>query len=211
MPSKDKETRMTATPITVRDGDDDHPAVIEGYALKFDRKSEVMGLGLTFRESIDPHALDKTDMSNVVALFNHDQSQVLGRTGVNLELTVDETGLKYTLTPPNTQLGRDLLENIRAGIISQSSFAFTIAPDKDAQKWEKSDEHGVKYNRTIRSIDHLYDVSPVTTPAYPDTEVTVGARSMEQIKALDVSPEWQVKRDEMLKQLKREALTRGLF
>ncbi|WP_420806847.1 HK97 family phage prohead protease [Schleiferilactobacillus perolens] len=206
-----KEIRMTATPVTVREGDDDHPAVIEGYALKFNRASEVMGGGLNFRESIDPHALDKTDMRNVVALFNHDQSQVLGRTGVNLELTVDETGLKYSLTPPNTQLGRDLVENIRAGIISQSSFAFTIAPDKDAQKWEKSNERGVKYHRIIRSIDHLYDVSPVTTPAYPDTEVTIGARSLEDIKALDAPPEWQVERDKLVKELKREALNRGLF
>ena len=57
--------------------------------------------------------------------------------------------LKYTLTPPDTQLGRDLLENVRQGIISQSSFAFTIAPDKDAQKWQKSSERGL--NTSARS------------------------------------------------------------
>ena len=170
-----------------------------------------MGSGeLSFREHIDPHALDNTDMSNVVALFNHDQNQVLGRTGVNLELTVDETGLKYTLTPPDTQLGRDLLENVRQGIISQSSFAFTIAPDKDAQKWQKSNERGVKYDRTINNIDHLFDVSPVTTPAYPDTEVKVGARSLEQIKSLDQPLEWELKRRKMLYQLNKEDLLKGI-
>ena len=206
-----KELRMTATPMQIRDGDDDHPAVIEGYALKFDRQSEIMGSGeLSFREHIAPHALDNADMSNVVALFNHDQNQVLGRTGVNLELTVDETGLKYRLTPPDTQLGRDLLENVRQGIISQSSFAFTIAPDKDAQKWQKSSERGVKYERTINNIDHLFDVSPVTTPAYPETEVKVGARSMEQIKALDQPPEWELKRRKMLYQLNKEDLLKGI-
>jgi HK97 family phage prohead protease len=170
-----------------------------------------MGGGeFSFREHIDRHALDNADMSNVVALFNHDQNQVLGRTGVNLELTIDDTGLKYTLTPPDTQLGRDLLENVRQGIISQSSFAFTIAPDKDAQKWQKSSERGVKYERTINNIDHLFDVSPVTTPAYPDTEVKVGARSLEQIKALDQPPEWELKRRKMLYQLNKEELLKGI-
>lgn len=206
-----KELRMTATPMQIRDGDEKHPTVIEGYALKFDRKSEIMGGGeFSFREHIDRHALDNADMSNVVALFNHDQNQVLGRTGVNLELTIDDTGLKYTLTPPDTQLGRDLLENVRQGIISQSSFAFTIAPDKDAQKWQKSSERGVKYERTINNIDHLFDVSPVTTPAYPDTEVKVGARSMEQIKALEEPPEWEVKRRKMLNDLRKEELLKGI-
>ena len=90
-----KELRMTATPMQIRDGDEKHPTVIEGYALKFDRKSEIMGGGeFGFREHIDRHALDNADMSNVVALFNHDQNQVLGRTGVNLELTIDDNGLK---------------------------------------------------------------------------------------------------------------------
>ncbi|MGV7699684.1 HK97 family phage prohead protease, partial [Mycobacterium kansasii] len=84
---------------------------------------------------------------NVVALFNHDQNQVLGRTGINLQLSVDDTGLKYTLTPPDTQLGRDLLENIRQGIISQSSFAFTIPDDTDAQKWTRDGDVEAPYNR----------------------------------------------------------------
>ena len=206
-----KELRMTATPMQIRDGDEKHPTVIEGYALKFDRKSEIMGGGeFSFREHIDRHALDNADMSNVVALFNHDQNHVLGRTGVNLELTIDDTGLKYTPTPPAIQRGRDLLENGRQGIISQSSFAFTIAPDKDAQKWQKSSERGVKYERTINNIDHLFDVSPVTTPAYPDTEVKVGARSLEQIKALDQPPEWELKRRKMLYQLNKEELLKGI-
>lgn len=193
------EIRMTATPMEIRDGENDQPTVIEGYALKFSRDSDPMGFGeYRFREQIDPHALDDADMSNVVALFNHDQSQVLGRTGVNLELTVDETGLRYKLTPPNTQLGHDLVENVRAGIISQSSFAFTIPDDSDAQKWTRDGDADAPYNRLIRSIDHIYDVSPVTTPAYPDTEVKIGARSLNAIKALDAPPKWKQEREKLM-------------
>jgi HK97 family phage prohead protease len=194
-----KEIRTTTTPMEIREATDDQPMVIEGYALKFNRASSPMGFGeYTFREQIDPHALDNADMRNAVALFNHDQSQVLGRNGVNLELSVDETGLRYVLTPPNTQLGRDLVENVRAGIISQSSFAFTIPDDSDAEKWTRDGDAEAPYNRLIRSIDHIYDVSPVTTPAYPDTEVKVGARSLDAVKALDLPPKWQIEREKMI-------------
>ncbi|MDN6222858.1 MAG: HK97 family phage prohead protease, partial [Lacticaseibacillus paracasei] len=51
---------------------------------------------------------------------------------------------------------------------------------------------------------------PVTTPAYPDTEVKVGARSLEQIKALDQPPEWKLKRRKMLHQLNKEDLLKGI-
>jgi HK97 family phage prohead protease len=202
-----KEIRATTIPMEIREATEETPATIEGYALKFNKASEPMGFGdYRFREQIDPHALDKADLSNVVALFNHDQSQVLGRTGVNLDLSVDETGLRYVLTPPNTSLGKDLVENVRAGIISQSSFAFTIPDNSDAQKWTRDGDADAPYNRLIRSIDHIYDVSPVTTPAYPDTEVKVGSRSLDAIKALDTPPEWQEQRQKLLKKSLLEGL-----
>ena len=70
--------------------------VIEGYALKYDKPSEILGGFTRFIERIAPGALDSADMSNVVATINHDQNQVLGRSGVNLDLTLDEIGLKFT-------------------------------------------------------------------------------------------------------------------
>nr|WP_057903330.1 HK97 family phage prohead protease [Loigolactobacillus bifermentans] len=211
MPVKTKETRTMTTPMEVREATTDKPATIEGYALKFNCDSEPMGWLTRFRERIDPHALDNADMTNAVALFNHDQNQILGRNGVNLELSVDDTGLKYVLTPPDTQLGRDLVENVRAGIISQSSFAFSITDDSDAEKWTRDGDAEAPYNRLIRMIDRIYDVSPVTTPAYPDTEVKLGTRSLDQLKALEQPPKWQQERQKMLNELKREDLLRGLF
>ncbi|MFD1431377.1 HK97 family phage prohead protease [Lacticaseibacillus yichunensis] len=206
-----KEIRMMTTPIELRDAEEGKSQAITGYALKFNRQSDPLGYGdYRFRETIDPHALDNADLSNVVALFNHDQSQVLGRTGINLTLTVDEVGLRYELTPLDTQLSHDLVENIRSGVVSQSSFAFTIPDDTDADKWTRDGDAEAPYNRLIRSIDHIYDVSPVTTPAYPDTEVKVGARSLEEINKLDQPPKWQEDRDALVKQLKREQITEGL-
>jgi uncharacterized protein len=90
--------------------------------------------------------------------------QGLGRTSAGtLRISVDEQGLRYELDVPNTTAGRDLKENMRLGNITQSSFAFTIGKDGDA--WERA-ENGVDI-RTIKKVKRLYDVSPVSLPAYP--------------------------------------------
>jgi HK97 family phage prohead protease len=141
---------------------------VEGYALVFDKETR---LGW-FTEKIDRNALDGADMADVRALFNHDANIVLARTvSKTLTLEVDDKGLKYSFDMPNTTAGNDLLELIRRGDVSQSSFAFTV---KEQQWIERSGEEDM---RVITKIDALYDVSPVTYPAYADT--TVAARSKE--------------------------------
>lgn len=187
--------------------------VIEGYALKYDKPSEILGGFTRFIERIAPGALDSADMSNVVATINHDQNQVLGRSGVNLDLTLDEIGLKFTVIPTDTSFARDLITNIKAGVINQCSFAFTVAPDDDAQDWIDSTRDGVDYERTIRKIDHLFDVSIVTTPAYPDTEAKVGERSINLVKRMQNDKEkdaTQHKRKQMLRELERQELLDSL-
>lgn len=187
--------------------------VIEGYALKYDKPSEILGGFTRFVERIAPGALDSADMSNVVATINHDQNQVLGRSGVNLNLTLDEIGLKFTVIPTDTSFARDLITNIKAGVINQCSFAFTVAPDDDAQDWVDSTRDGVDYERTIRKIDHLFDVSIVTTPAYPDTEAKVGERSINLVKRMQNDKEkdaTQHKRKQMLRELERQELLDSL-
>jgi len=177
------ELRTIQTPVTLRNEDNEESRTIEGYALKFNTRSEPLADNY-FIETLDRSCLDDTDMSNVVVTFNHDQSNVLGRTGVNLDLYVDDTGLRFKANLPNTTLANDVLENIRAGIVSQCSFAFTLSDDSNADEWKQVNDDGVQFERTIRKIDKLYDVSVVTTPAYSDTNVSVDARSMDKVKEL---------------------------
>jgi phage prohead protease, HK97 family len=177
------ELRTIKTPVTLRNEDNEESRTIEGYALKFNTRSEPLA-GNYFIETLDRSCLDDTDMSNVVVTFNHDQSNVLGRTGVNLDLYVDDTGLRFKANLPNTTLANDVLENIRAGIVSKCSFAFTLPDDSNADEWKRVNDDGVQFERTIRKIDKLYDVSVVTTPAYSDTNVSVDARSMDKVKEL---------------------------
>jgi len=138
---------------------------VEGYAAVYGSPTD---LGW-FSEEIAPGAFDGADMKDARALFNHNDSAVLARFPGTLQLTVDERGLKYRFEAPNTTTGNDLLEMLRRGDINQSSFAFTIQDDE----WHTKDG---KDHRTIKKIKRLYDVSPVTFPAYADTSVALRSR-----------------------------------
>ena len=134
---------------------------VEGYAIVFNSLSEDLG---GFREQILPEAVDGVlERSDVLALLNHDKSKgVLARSRYgkgSLTLEIDEKGLKYRFEAPHTALGDEVLEYLRRGEITSSSFAFTINEDI----WEKT---GEEYIRTIKSFKQLYDVSPVFEPAY---------------------------------------------
>jgi uncharacterized protein len=150
---------------------------ISGYALKFGTESKDLG---GFIETIERSALDGADMSDVVALFNHKSDYVLARksdTADTLELEVDEVGLKYRFeVDEEISYVKDLYRNIKKGNISKSSFAFRI--DEGGDKWEKRSDG--KYLRTITKFKGIYDVSPVTVPAYNDTVSLV--RSFDEIK-----------------------------
>ena len=205
MKKLEKEIRQAITKLKIRAMEDEETEIVEGYALKFDRWSDNLGW---FREKLAPDCLKNTNMDNVVALFNHDQSNILGRTGINLDLAVDNIGLKFRLKPTGTTIAKDLLENIRSGIVNQCSFAFTVPNEEGAEEWRYDKENDF-YERTINKIDRLYDVSVVTTPAYPDTEVVVGARGLEMVEDLKEAPKKQEAR-QLLAELDKEILLASL-
>ena len=128
----DKERRTLQIKIEIRKVENDNGELpyIEGYALKFGTRSENMG---GFVEMLSKNCLDNTDMNNVVALYNHDESYPLARNTVplgagSLELKVDDTGLYFRLTPTETTYAKDLITNLDAGVVGQCSFAFSLAP-----------------------------------------------------------------------------------
>ena len=143
--------------------------IVEGYAIVFDSESVDLG---GFFEIIERGAVDGViEISDVLCLLNHNEDRgVLARSkfGVgSLKLEVDEHGLKYSFISPNTALGDELLEGIRRGDISTSSFGFTVEEDE----WVKRADGTIL--RKIKKIKQLYDVSPVYNPAYQSTEVEI--------------------------------------
>lgn len=143
--------------------------VVEGHAAVYGKLSEDLG---GFREMIQPGAFDSVLGNDVRAFFNHDPNFLLARTSSGtLRLSTDKKGLKYEFDVPDTTAGRDLLVSMKRGDITQSSFAFQVETDswKDTSKGEI---------RTIEKVSRLFDVSPVSIPAYPDTnDLAIAQRS----------------------------------
>lgn len=176
------ERRFTTAKVEVRADGDGKVATVRGYAAMYDRRSENLG---GFVEIIKRGAFDEVLKDDVRALFNHDANLILARSkngDGTLRVGVDDTGLWYEFTPPDTQAGRDLVVSLKRGDVDQSSFAFAVR--REGQDW-KDEDGGKLMVRTISKVARLYDVSPVTYPAYPDT--TVATRSLEDFKK-EVAP-----------------------
>ena len=166
----------------------DDSLVIEGYAANFEQRTD---LGY-FKEEIARGAFDDVMEDDVRLLLNHEGAPMARTTNGTLELSIDETGLKYRAALADTQDGRDLYKLIKRGDITQSSFAFTIAE----QEW--SEDRSV---RKVLKMARLLDVSPVTYPAYPTT--TVAARQMAMQKSEPVEETQTISEAQPEKQEKR--------
>ena len=174
--------------------------VVSGYALKWDTWSEDLG---GFTETIDKEALKDTDLSDVRCYFNHDSSMVLGRTSSGtLELELDDTGLYFRCQLPDTSYGRDLFQSIKRSDINQCSFGFII--DEDGDDFNKRDDG--MYERIIRKIKSLWEISIVSMPAYSDTSVAVAQRSIEKLEQEELDKIALEQRELEIARLKLELL-----
>jgi HK97 family phage prohead protease len=163
------ERRYLSQPLEYREEGEEKR--FEGYAVIFNSETD---LGW-FTEEIRDGAFEDVMNDDVRGLFNHDPDVILGRSkSGTMKLTVDARGVKYSIDyNPNDPDHVRVMEKVKRGDVSQSSFAFGI---KDAV-WETREGRD---HRVITKLSRWYDVSPVTYPAYQDT--TVAARSFEQVK-----------------------------
>lgn len=155
---------------------------IEGYGSVFNERSLDLG---GFVEMIAPGAFDGViERSDVKCYLDHNPEKGIlarSRNGKgSLSLVVDEKGLQYSFDAPHTNLGDEVVEGLKRGDYSQSSFAFTV----DDEVWTK--EADGTYLRTITKIGGLYDVSIVANPAYEGTSVAL--RSLDAFKAQEEIP-----------------------
>lgn len=164
------------------DGTEQTREVIVGKAVGFNELSQL--LGGWFREQIEPGALDGCDVSDVVCIKNHDNNILLGRKNARMQaesltLEIREDGAYFVAYPPDTQAARDTIEEIRAGLILGCSFQFTVAPG--GSEWGTDPETGGEV-RTVKKIAKLYDVGPVTFPAYLQTDTSIAKRDYDSAK-----------------------------
>ena len=167
------EKRIYTIETRTEEREDGTPVII-GHASLYDSRSQNLGGFYEYieRGAFTPELIEKSD---VRALINHDQNLILGRsTSGTLKLEADEKGLRYEIMNiGETSYGKDLLVSMKRGDITQSSFAFTVQEDD----WSTDDEGNDI--RTIKKIDRLYDISPVSYPAYSDVnDLTIAQRGL---------------------------------
>lgn len=157
--------------VETRDGKN----VLTGLTAPFGKLSLDLG---GFQEQIEPGAFrEALKRSDPVALFNHEQSNLLGRVSAGtLRVKETDAGLEYDVDLPATPAGETVRVGVERGDIRGNSFAFRVK--KDA--WEERADG--TWLRTVMEVEELFDVGPVVNPAYPDTEVAL--RSMEAMRAM---------------------------
>ncbi len=156
-------------------GKADEPKTLVGYASVFNQKTNIGG---QFDEQIQEGAFDdclKKENLDCIAQFDHTGQPIARTSNGSLKLSVDKKGLKYECIPANTSLGRDVMEMVRSGLVSKSSFGFSVKEDS----WNNDLEMPL---RTITKIGKLYDVSPVTSPAYVQTSVEARKKEIVPVK-----------------------------
>ena len=156
--------------------------IVCGYAVKFESESQNIG----FIEVIKKGAITEDTIlnSDIYARLNHNEDTVLARSRYgegSLALELREDGLYYEFEAPHTVAGDELLEHLKRGEITTSSFAFTCPIDGSGEVWYQKDG---KLRKDVTFIDRLYDVSPVFEPAYLET--TCAKRSQEMVEKCEV-------------------------
>ena len=165
----DKEQRM----IELRASEDEGKMILEGYAVVFDEETMIGDEEWGWIESIDRHALDEADLSDVPLKYNHGDSKgILARTRNNsLTLSTDKKGLKIRAElQPDVTDHKDIYQCVKSGLLDKMSFAFNV-------KEEKIDYDAKPMTRKITKIGRLFDVAVVDLPAYDQTSLY--ARSKE--------------------------------
>lgn len=195
-----KEIRKLDLQFRAEDTENDKME-IKGYAVVFDSPETY-----DYTEVIDKHALDTTDMSDVVLRYNHEDTfMVLARTrNKSLNLNVDDKGLfmEATLQDDISQ-HRDIYNAIKSGLIDKQSFAFTV--EEDNYDYDTD-------TRTITKIGKLFDVSVVDQPFYNATDVSVASSNddfLERRNQLRKEHEEKLKEEErknILQKAKEEVL-----
>ena len=169
---KEREYRMINVAMLEVREDQNGEKVVEGYATTFNDEYKLWGdASYQVLESVDSHAFDKADMSDVIMQYDHEGRVFARMSNGTLELRTDDHGLKMIANLGGTEIGRQLYEEIKGGYTTKMSFGFKVR--KTERTIEEDEELGsVTVHRKITEIEKLYDVSAVSLPANDATEIS---------------------------------------
>ena len=160
--SKEREYRNMT--FEVREDGAEPSFLVEGYASTFEPYKLFELDGVPVYEQIEPTAFDEADMNDVVYRIDHEGRVYARASAGTIKLDIDEHGLHHITDLSKTSSAREHFEDIAAGNYPQMSFAFTV-----------DEEHFDDANKTriIDRIGKVFDISAVSFPANPTTEIHV--------------------------------------
>lgn len=165
-----KEIRVTEIRANEPPADGTKALILSGRPVVYDTPTRINDLSGSYIEIIERGALDEADLHDVRLLVGHDASKIpLARTPRTMSLQLDNDGLTFTATLPNTEAGREAYEAVQRGDLRGMSYAFTVP--------EGGDSYNPKTNtRTIRKISKVLECSLTAFPAYESTTVSAESR-----------------------------------
>lgn len=187
----DREYRAMEIRLAKPEDQDEKSYIVEGYASTFEPYVLFTQDGVDYIEKIDPTAFDEADLTDVVFRVDHEGRVYARSSAGTVQLWHDDHGLGQRTDLSRTQAARELFADIEAGNYPKMSFAFAIADDGDS--YDRA-----THTRTIHRIAKVFDVSPVSFPANPGTELSVATRAFFD----------GVIEEETAERLEREALER---
>lgn len=170
-----RENLIRMSPLVSVDATDDGMRTLTGVPIVFDQWTEINGWEGRFKERIAPGALNKTLTERgdkVKVLFNHGYDPQIGEKPLGKPSVMDvrSEGLYVEVPLADTAYNRDLQALIDVGALDGMSFRFGVVADE----WDNLE--GDMPERTITEL-RLYELGPVTFPAYEATTVGVRSRS----------------------------------
>lgn len=178
------EIRSVTQPVKCEKRADGQP-VVSGYAAVFYSASDAgteYELWDDMRERIMPGAFDRAlrERQDVRALFNHCPDNLLGRSkSGTLRMSVDAKGLAYEIDLSESSACKDLVIGLDRKDIDGSSFSF----QSTRATWTEEQRAGKTcWIRQVEDVD-LFDVGPVTYPAYEATTSGLRSESRSSIQA----------------------------
>ena len=162
MTTNNREYRNMA--FEIRQDGDEPSFLVEGYASTFEPYKLLEIDGESYYERIMPDAFDNADMSDVVYRIDHEGKVYARSSNGTVALHPDEHGLFQQTDLSRTKAGREHFEEVAAGNYPQMSFAFTVAEDH----YEADTK-----TRIIDRVGKVFDISAVSFPANPGTELHV--------------------------------------
>lgn len=160
----ERQYRMIQLPEIQFRASEEEQFVVEGYATTYNDPYVLFEFeGKQYKEEIDRDALLDADMRDVIFLYNHEGMVFARQSNGTLQLSSNDKGLYIRADLSSTEASRQMYESIKAGLVTQMSWAFTIGEEEYNEK---------KNLRTIRKVKKVYDVSAVSIPANPNTDIS---------------------------------------